>query len=212
MVNEERIPRTFFVLGASAGGIEALIAILDRLPSDLDATVAIVVHRSPSHASVLVDILGRHSTLVTSEPVDGEPVKRGRVYLAPRDRHLTVEGDAWRLSDVEPRHRWRPAVDPLFISAAEHRGSETVGILLSGGGADGVEGLIQIKQRRGLSIAQDPRQALQDSMPKAAIKYDDVDLVLRAEEIAAVIPSLAAGEIIGDGDGDGRVVVGGTDH
>ena len=88
MVNGERIPRTFFALGASAGGIEALIAILDRLPSDLDATVAIVVHRSASHESVLVDIFGRHSNLMIGEPRDGEPVKRGRIYLAPRDRHL----------------------------------------------------------------------------------------------------------------------------
>ena len=148
MVNEERIPRTFFAFGASAGGIEALIAILDRLPSDLDATVAIVVHRSASHESVLVDIFGRHSNLMIGEPRDGEPVKRGRVY----------------------------------------------------------------KKRGGLSIAQDPRQALQDSMPNSAIKYDDVDMILPVEEIAAVMLPLAAGEIVGDGDGNGRAAAGGARH
>ena len=210
MVNEERIPRTFFAFGASAGGIEALIAVLDRLPDGLDATVAIVVHRSPSFESVLVDILGRHSALPTSEPDDGEPVQRGRVYLAPRGRHMTIEGDVWRVSKAPPVHRWRPAVDPLFWSAAKYQGERVVGLLLSGGGADGVEGLIEIKKRGGLSIAQDPRQALQESMPRSAIKCDDVDLVLRVEEIALVIPRLASGEEIEDGDG--RAVEGGTRH
>lgn len=211
MTNEARIPRSFFCLGASAGGIEALIAILDRLPSDLDATIAIVVHRSASPASALVAIFGRHSAMRVVEPNDGDPVNRRTVYLAPQDRHLVVDDDRWQLHDGSALHRWRPAIDPLFISAAKYRGEGAVGILLSGGGADGVEGLIEIKKRGGLSIAQDPRQALQDSMPKSAIKYDDVDMVLRAERIAAVLPPLAAGEIVGDGDGDG-VVAGGARH
>ena len=204
MVNEERIPRTFFGFGASAGGIEALIAVLDILPSWLDATIAIVMHRSPSFQSVLVDILGRHCALPTSEPRDGEAIQRGRVYLAPRDRHLIVNGDAWHLADGEMLHRWRPAVDPLFKSAAKSRGSGVAGVLLSGGGSDGVEGLIEIKRLGGLSIAQDPRQALQESMPASAIKYDDVDAVLRVEQIGAIIPPLVAGEAVEGGGGDGR--------
>ena len=204
MVNDERIPRTFFAFGASAGGIEAVLAILERLPSRLDATLAIVVHRSPSFASVLVDILDRHSAIRVSEPRDGEAIETNRVYLAPRDRHLTVNGETWQLSDDGPAHRWRPAVNPLFASAAKSRGSAVAGVLLSGGGADGVDGLIEIKRFGGLSIAQEPRQALQASMPKSAIKYDDVDMVLRAEQIAAVIPPLAAGEPVSGGD-DERV-------
>ena len=202
MVNEERIPRTFIAFGASAGGIEALIAILGRLPSRLDATLAIVVHRSPSFASVLVDILGRHCAIPVSEPRDGDAIETNRVYLAPRDRHLTVNGETWHLSDDGSTHRWRPAVNPLFTSAAKSRGSGVAGVLLSGGGADGVDGLIEIKRCGGLSIAQEPRQALQDSMPKSAIKYDDVDLVLRVEQIAEAIPPLVAGEpVSGGGDG-----------
>jgi len=211
MTNEARIPRSFFCFGASAGGIEALIAILDRLPADLDATCAIVVHRSPTAASGLAGIFSRHSAMPVLEPHDGDPVRRGTVYLAPQDHHIRIDDHRWQLHDGTPVHRWRPAVDPLFVSAAQQRGEGVVGILLSGGGADGVEGLIEIKKRGGISIAQDPRQALQDSMPKSAIKYDDVDLVLRVEQIAGVIPPLAAGEIVGDGDGDGWAV-GGARH
>jgi two-component system chemotaxis response regulator CheB len=211
MTNEARIPRSFFCFGASAGGIEALIAILDRLPADLDATLAIVVHRSPTAVSGLVGIFGRHSAMRVVEPRDGEPIQRRTVYLAPQDRHLVIANDHWKLDEGLPVHRWRPAVDPLFLSAAERRAEAVVGVLLSGGGTDGVEGLTEIKKRGGVSIAQDPRQALQDSMPKSAINYDDVDLVLRLERIAAVIPSLAAGEIVGDGDGEG-LAAGGALH
>src|SRR5262245_54969615 len=85
MTNEARIPRSFFCFGASAGGIEALIAILDRLPADLDATCAIVVHRSPTAASGLAGIFSRHSAMPVLEPHDGDPVRRGTVYLAPQD-------------------------------------------------------------------------------------------------------------------------------
>jgi two-component system chemotaxis response regulator CheB len=210
-VNEARIPRSFFCFGASAGGIEALIAILDRLPTDLDATVAIVVHRSPTAASALVDIFARHSRMPVVEPIDGDPIRRRMVYLAPQDRHLIMEGERWRIEEGTSVHRWRPAVDPLFLSVAKYLGKTAVGVLLSGGGADGVDGLTEIKKRGGVSIAQDPRQALQDSMPKSAIKHDDVDLVLRLEQIAAIIPSLAAGEIVGDGD-SGGLLAGGTRH
>lgn len=209
-VNEERIRRTFFGIGASAGGIEALMGILDRLPRSLDATLAIVIHRSRAPLSVLAEILNRHSTLPVTEPEDGEPIRKGRVYLAPRDHHMLVNGDLWHLSEDAPVHRWRPAVDPLLVSAAKDRGTEAVGVLLSGGGADGVEGLIEIKKRGGLSVAQDPRQALQGSMPRSAIRYDDVDLVLRVEDIAAIIPSLAAGKAV-DGGGEDRAAGGTAD-
>jgi two-component system chemotaxis response regulator CheB len=208
-VNEERIRRTFFGIGASAGGIEALIGLLRLLPRDLEATLAVVIHRSATHLSVLAEIFGRHSTLPVREPEDGDPIRPGMIYLAPRDRHMLMEGDAWRLSGEAPVNRWRPAVDPLLISAAKHRGPDVVGVLLSGGGDDGVEGLTEIKKRGGLSVAQDPEQALQGSMPISAIRYDDVDLVLRVEEIAAIVPMLAAGQVV-TVDGRARRPRGGT--
>ena len=201
MVNDERIRRDLFCLGASAGGIEALIGIIGRLPRDLPAALAIVLHRSPSHASMLAALLGRHTVLTVVEPKQGEAVEHGKIYLAPRDLHLVLDGEGWTLSDRPPVHRARPAVDPLFTSAAGSRGSRVAGVLLSGGGTDGVQGLIAIKRHGGLSIAQEPAQAAHRSMPEAAIKYDDVDLILRVEQIAAVMCSLAEGSPIGDSDG-----------
>ncbi len=129
MVNEERIRRDFFCLGASAGGIEAIIGIIGRLPRDLPATLAIVLHRSPAHASMLAALLDRHSALTVVEPKQGEAVEHGKIYLAPRDLHLILEGEVWALSDGPPVRRARPAVDPLFTSAAGSRGPRVVGVL-----------------------------------------------------------------------------------
>jgi two-component system, chemotaxis family, protein-glutamate methylesterase/glutaminase len=201
MVNAEGIQRDLFCFGASAGGIEALMGLLSRLPGELPATLAVVLHRSPSYASTLAALLNRRSTLPVVEPKHGEAVEHGKVYLAPRDLHLMLHGEAWALSDGPPVHRSRPAVDPLLISAAQSWGARVVGVLLSGGGVDGVQGLIAIKRHGGLSIAQEPAEATHSSMPEAAIQYDDVDLVLRVEQIAGVISLLTAGRPVGDGDG-----------
>lgn len=127
------------------------------------------------------------------EPSDGEAVKAGHVYLAPTDFHMTIEDERWRLSRGPKMHRMRPSVDPLMMSAAMARGNRVVGVLLSGGGVDGVEGLIAITGKGGLSIAQAPEQARQPSMPATAIREDDVSAVLGIDEIGAVLPLLAAG-------------------
>jgi two-component system, chemotaxis family, protein-glutamate methylesterase/glutaminase len=193
------------VFGGSAGGLEALIGVLHDVPCDLPATIGIALHRSPAGGSHLAVILGRNVALPVSEPSDGESVKPGHVYLAPTDFHMTIEDERWRLSRGPKMHRMRPAVDPLMISAATARGNRVVGVLLSGGGVDGVEGLIAITAKGGLSIAQQPEQARQPSMPVTAIREDDVDAVLRIDEIAAILPLLAAGrsvEVSRSGRGD----------
>ncbi len=117
----------------------------------------------------------------------------GHVYLAPRDVHMTTVDEQWRLLQDPKVHRMRPAVDPLMISAAAARGPRVVGIVLSGGGSDGVDGLIAIKSKGGLSIVQRPDEARQPSMPLTAIREDDVDAALRADQIAEMLPLLAAG-------------------
>jgi two-component system chemotaxis response regulator CheB len=109
---------------------------------------------------------------------------------------MTIEGERWRLTRDRKQHQMRPAVDHLFVSAAAARGNRTVGVLLSGGGADGVEGLIAIKGKGGISIVQQPEQARQPSMPATAIREDDVDAVLRLEDIAALLSLLAAGHSV----------------
>lgn len=193
VVNAEEFVRDLFVFGGSAGGIEALLQVLRGLPSDLPATVGVALHRSPGFASQLAAVLARSVERPVSEPKDGEPLEAGHVYLAPRDVHMTIEDECWRLARGPKVHRMRPAVDPLFTSAAAARGARVVGILLSGGGVDGVEGLIAIKGKGGLSIVQQPDEARQPSMPLTAIREDDVDAALRTEEIAEMMLLLAAG-------------------
>jgi two-component system, chemotaxis family, protein-glutamate methylesterase/glutaminase len=198
VVNAEELVRDLFVFGGSAGGIEALLGILRRLPPDLPATIGVALHRSPLHrspafASQLAAVLGRIVPLPVSEPKDGEQLEVAHVYLAPRDVHMTIEDERWRLTRDPKVHRMRPAVDPLFASAAGARGPRVAGILLSGGGADGVEGLIAITGKGGLSIVQRPDEAQQPSMPLIAIREDDVEAALRTEEIAEMLPLLAAG-------------------
>jgi two-component system chemotaxis response regulator CheB len=196
VINDDGVVRDLFLFGGSAGGLEAFLEVLKGVPQDFPATIAVTLHRSPVAESQLVDILARHAALPVNEPTDGEPIKAGHVYLAPRDFHLTIEGDRWRLARGLKIHRMRPAVDPLFTSAAAARGSRVVGVLLSGGGIDGVEGLIAITGKGGLSIAQQPEQARQPSMPVNAIREDDVDAVLRLTDIARILPMLAAGHAV----------------
>jgi two-component system, chemotaxis family, protein-glutamate methylesterase/glutaminase len=193
VINGDHLVRDVFCIGASAGGLHAVSDILARLPEDLPAVVAIVMHRSPTFDSQLARLLARKATLPVMEPVEGDPIVASHIYVAPRDVHLIVEADRWQLVRGAKLHWTRPAVDPLFASAGAGFGPRCVGVLLSGGGADGVAGLIAIKARGGLSIVQDPAEAQDPSMPVRAIHADDTDAILKTEEIAAAMAALAAG-------------------
>ena len=194
MINADRCARDVVVVGASAGGVPTLIALFAKLPRDLPAAVAVVLHRSPYHESNLSRVLARWANLSIVEPADGTALEGRRVYIAPRDHHMTLEDGRVRIHRGPKEHRTRPAVDPLFRSAADVYGPRVVGVLLTGGGEDGVQGLIRIKAAGGLSIAQDPNEAPFPFMPMNAIVYDSVDAVLQVEMIAAAIPLLARGE------------------
>jgi two-component system chemotaxis response regulator CheB len=193
LITKARTPRDIVTIGASAGGIEALIGLLEKLPATLPAAIAVVIHRPPMYQSQLARILDRRSALTVLEPADGDRVEPGNVYLAPRDHHLVFAENVIRLNRGPQQHRFRPAVDPLFMSAAEVYGPRVVGILLSGGGADGVRGLIAIKARGGLSLVQDPSEARNPTMPASAIADDDVDAVLRLEQIGDALLVLTTG-------------------
>jgi len=199
MINGDRTVRDMFLLGASAGGIKALIGILRLLPATLPATIGIVLHRSPTYESQLDGLLGRFSALPVGEPADGDPIKVGQVYIAPRDVHMSVDDHKWRLNRGPKMHFLRPAVDPLFTSAAASHGPRAVGVLLSGGGSDGVLGLLAIKAAGGLSVAQQPAEAQDPSMPQHAIAEDHVDAILRLDQIASLMAALAAGESFANG-------------
>jgi two-component system chemotaxis response regulator CheB len=135
--------------------------------------VGLVLHRSPYFESRLPSILGARSALRVVEPEDGDPVKRGDVLVAPRDQHMIFDGDVVRIYRGPKEHMSRPAIDPLFRSAAWAFGPRVVGVLLSGMNADGVPGLIRIKARGGLSLVQSPAQTEYSVMPSRAIHEDD---------------------------------------
>lgn len=195
-LNRGGIARDVILIGASAGGLNPLLSILRRLPSDLPATIAVVMHRSPTFRSELCALVGRQTALPVLEPTDGDPIAAGRIYLAPRDMHMVMEAERWRLLRGPRMHWTRPAVDPLFSSGAHQYGHRVVGVLLSGCGGDGVEGLIAVKAAGGLSLVQDPHEAQHPDMPRRAIADDHVDAALMAYDIAAAIPALVAGQVL----------------
>src|SRR5687767_12767781 len=148
MINSNEFRRDVFVIGGAAGGIEALLALFLALPCELPAAIGVVVHRSPHFESNLARLLQRCSGLLILEPNHGEKITHNRVYVAPRDQHMVFEEGEARVHRGPKQHFTRPAVDPLFISAAEACGPRVVGILLSGGGDDGTSGLIAIKANK----------------------------------------------------------------
>ena len=196
VINADRIPRDVIVVGASAGGVTAIMHLLELLPADLPAAMAVVLHRSPFYETQLPVVLGRHSGLTVIEPADGATVEHGVVYVAPRDQHLLMDDRVVRLDRGPKQHRTRPAIDPLFSSAAAACGPRVIGVLLTGMGGDGVSGLIDIKRSGGISLVQAPTEAQFPAMPSRAIREDDVDGALSIADIAETVTVLAAGGAI----------------
>lgn len=198
MINKDTVVRDVFVLGGSAGAIEATTEILRRLPPSLAVTIGVAIHRPAAGEGNLRRVLGHYSPLPVTEPTDGDAIQPGVVCLAPRDYHLLLRDDQWAVTRGPRVHHSRPAVDPLFMSAAESKQKRVVGILLSGAGSDGVIGLIAIKAAGGVILVQDPREAGVASMPSRALREDDVDAVMTVAGIAAAIPALALGRPVTD--------------
>jgi two-component system chemotaxis response regulator CheB len=198
MINTEQLKRDVIVLGASAGGVEALIALFAHLPAELPAIVACVLHRSPSFNVRLAWVLGRNAALKIAEPTNGDTAKPGIIYLAPRDHHLQFDDGRLAVTRGPREHFTRPAIDPLFRSARAAYGARVVGVLLTGAGDDGVTGLVQIKAGGGLAVVQDPAEAKVPSMPQSAVAYDHVDLILPLAKIGRALVQLAHGKAVGE--------------
>jgi len=192
-MNDAGLRRNIVTIGASAGGITPLTALFAKLRPSIPAAIAVVLHRSPVFETRLPAVLGRRSQVPVLEPRDGDLFEPGRIYVAPRDQHLVLEDSRVRLNRGPQEHRTRPAIDPLFSSAARVHGDRVVAILLSGFGQDGVSGLIAVKAGGGISLVQHPEEAQHGAMPRNAILEDDVDGILYVEEIAQAIAAMAEG-------------------
>jgi two-component system, chemotaxis family, protein-glutamate methylesterase/glutaminase len=183
------------VIGGSAGAINVLKAILPMLPQDFPAAILIVTHIG-AHRSMLPEVLGRCSAMPVRHATDGEPIMPGRVLVAPPDEHLTViaiGGRAYaRLLRGPKENHCRPAIDPLFRSAAAAFGADTIGVLLSGYLDDGTVGLQAVKACGGMALVQDPAKAEAPDMPASALKYVSVDHVLDASGIGPALVELAS--------------------
>ncbi len=174
-------------IGASAGGIEPLLQIVADLPPEFPAALLVVVHMPSARRSVLPRILASAGRLPASFARDGQLLQRGRIYVAPADRHLLVKDGRASVLRGSRENGSRPAIDPLFRSAALSHDSRAIGVVLSGSLDDGALGLAAIKARGGVAIVQDPNEAKYPSMPLSATRSTIPDYCLRAGEIASVL-------------------------
>lgn len=181
------------VIGASLGGLHALIAVLDGLPAAFPLPLAIVQHRGADVESGISELLQRHTGLIVTEAEDKEAIVAGRVFLAPADYHLLVEPDrTFALSTEAPIRYARPSIDALFESAADVYREKLVGVLLTGASADGARGAQRIKQRGGWLIVQDPATAESKVLPEAGLAAAPVDEVVELNRIGESLRQLAA--------------------
>jgi two-component system, chemotaxis family, protein-glutamate methylesterase/glutaminase len=183
--------RDIIVIGASAGSLDILRAIAQALPADHPGTVFVVAHVGQSR-SILPDLLQRAGSLTASHPREEEPIRRGHIYVAPPDQHMLIEDGGVCLSRGPREHFTRPAVDPLFRSAARHCGARVIGVVLSGGGSDGAVGLAAIQQAGGLAVVENPADAAFPDMPKAAASVGEPHFIARVAELPALLVRLSA--------------------
>jgi two-component system chemotaxis response regulator CheB len=194
------------VVGASAGGVDALKRLVRDLPADLDAPVAVVLHVPPTVPSALPQILDRAGALPAGHAEDGDRLEPGRIYVAPPDYHLLVRDDGVRVVRGPRENGHRPAIDPLFRSAAEAYGPCVIAVVLSGALDDGAAGAVAVTRRGGTVVVQDPGDAAFGEMPRNAIADDSPAAVLPIARIGAHVAELVASAppdgVDGPEDGD----------
>jgi two-component system, chemotaxis family, protein-glutamate methylesterase/glutaminase len=180
------------VIGTSAGGLASLMFLLEKLPKDYPVPIVIVQHRMKEHRELLEEVLQSKCTIQVKQADEKETIQRNRVYIAPPDYHLLVERDLTFSLNSDPLVRFsRPSIDVLFESAAVGLGAAVAGILLTGANSDGTAGLALIKERGGITIAQDPREAQFPFMPQSAIDAGVVQYVWPLPEIQHFLLQLA---------------------
>jgi two-component system chemotaxis response regulator CheB len=182
--------RDIIVIGASSGGVKALTELAHGLPPGLPAAVFVVCHFPGTSFSRLPEILSSHGPLLAAHAQDGEPVLPGRIYVAPPDFHLVLADGAVRLSHGPRENGHRPALDPLFRTAARAYGPRVIGVVLTGARRDGAAGLMAVRAAGGAAVVQDPEDAVMAGMPEAARDLAGADHVVPVVEIPSLLVRL----------------------
>jgi len=177
-------PRDIIVIGGSAGSIESLQTIVAGLPTDLPASIFVAVHMTADYPSMLPSLLAHAGHLPAINPADKQRIRHGQIYVARPDHHLLIQDGVVRAQRGPRENRHRPAIDPLFRTAAREYGPRVIGVILSGLQDDGSAGLYAIKHRGGIAIVQDPRDSAWNQMPENAIAYASPQYILRTQDIA----------------------------
>lgn len=185
--------KDIIVIGGSAGSIQVLSELAASLPKNLPASVFVVVHIAPEAHSLLPEILTTAGPLPASHAQDGQSIERGHIYVAPPDHHLLLEDGVMRTVRGPKENRHRPAVDPLFRSAAVQYGPRVAGVILSGALDDGSAGLLEIKRRGGAAVVQDPESAQHKGMPESALRTVKADYVVQPDALGGVLAQIAEG-------------------
>jgi two-component system chemotaxis response regulator CheB len=187
------LPPEAIVIGASAGALEALSALLPGLPADYPLPIVVVVHVPPDKKSLLATLFRQRCRVDVREAEDKEPIRAGTVYFAPPDYHLLVEADkSLSLSADEPVLFSRPSIDVLFESAADAYGEGLIGVILTGANSDGAVGLKAVSAAGGIAVIESPDHAYATAMPRAAIAACEGAQILPLNEIAAYLREVGA--------------------
>jgi len=185
-------PDRLLLIGGSAGSLQVMFSLLTAVGNDFPLPVLVILHRNSAFDSSLEELFFSRTALMTKEVEEKELPAMGTVYLCPADYHVLVESDhSFSLDYSERVHFSRPSIDVTFKSAADVYGAGTIAVLLSGGNADGADGLAYVKERGGVTVVQDPRTAEVSYMPQQAISRMQPDHILPAEDISVFIRGLA---------------------
>lgn len=190
--------RDIIVIGASAGGVSALQTLVAGLPQSLQASLFIVMHIPASWPGALPQILSRAGPLPVVYAAEGMVIEQGTIYVAPSNHHLTMHEGRLHVETGAKEHFVRPAANVLFRSAARTYGARVVGVVLTGSGQDGADGLLTIKQYGGVAVIQDPQDASFPSMPLralAAVAHLHIDYVIPLSNIAPVLMRLVSSSV-----------------
>lgn len=184
--------RDIVVIGTSAGGMETLDRLIGGLPAGLPAAIFVVQHLHPEHSPIgLLQKLAHHTAFECKLAEDGDVFERGKIYLAPADAHLLVKETVLLVRRGARENRYRPAVDPLFRSAAVAHGPRVVGVILTGMLDDGTSGLVAVHRCGGVTVVQDPRDAPYPEMPLSALHNDHVDYCMPVAEMGKLLEKLS---------------------